>query len=160
MLKATFAAVMATAGLVLPAAAAEYRLGELVIEHPWSRATPSGMEVGAGFMTIRNDGDEPDRLVGGSAPFAGRVEIHRTTMDDGVMRMREVDGGLEIPAEGSVTLEPGGYHVMFMGLAEPLAEGDTVAATLDFARAGSVEVELPVAALGATRTDEHHEMTH
>ena len=128
----------------LPALANDYRVGSLVIDHPWSRATPAGAGVGAGYMVIRNEGDAPDRLVGGSAAFAGRVEIHEMAIQDGIMRMRALADGLEIPPGGSVTLEPGGYHVMFMQLQERLVEGEDRTATLEFANAGTVEVEFTV----------------
>ena len=152
-LACTLALAVATA---LPALAHDYRVGSLVIDHPWSRATPAGAGVGAGYMVIRNEGDTADRLVGGSAPFAGRVEIHEMAMQDGVMRMRALQDGLEIPPGGSVTLEPGGYHVMFMQLQEPLVEGEDRPATLEFANAGTVEVEFAVEGMAAGGMNHHH----
>jgi len=160
MLRTSLFAILVAVGGALPAEAHDYRLGGLVIDHPWSRATPPGAEVAGGFMTIRNEGEAADRLVGGSAGFANGVEVHRTTMDDGVMRMREVEGGLEIPAGESVTLEPGGYHVMFVGLAEPLVEGEARIATLAFERAGAVEVEFTVEAMGYGGRHDDGETTH
>jgi periplasmic copper chaperone A len=131
-----------------PALAQDVKAGDLTIENPWARATPKGADVGGGYLEIRNDGAAPDRLTGGSADFAG-LEIHEMKMDGGVMRMREVKEGLEIPAHGSVKLAPGGYHLMFTGLKRPLVKGDRVKATLSFAHAGAVTVEFPVVGVGA-----------
>jgi copper(I)-binding protein len=137
--------------LAVSAAAAlaqEFKAGDIVIEKPWARATPKGAEVGGGYLTIENKGATPDRLTGGSADFA-TVEIHEMKSENGVMEMREVTGGLSIPAHGSVGLAPGGYHIMFTHLAHPLAKGDTVKATLAFEHAGPVEVEFKVLGVGA-----------
>ncbi|MFW5834833.1 MAG: copper chaperone PCu(A)C, partial [Pseudomonadota bacterium] len=135
--------------LAWPGATEEVRVGDLLIERPWSRATPAGARVAGGYMVITNAGQEPDRLVGGIAPFAGRIEIHEMAMEGGVMRMRPLAEGLEIPAGGSVTLEPGGYHVMFMDLQEPLVEGEDRTATLEFRKAGTVDLDFAVAPMGA-----------
>ena len=137
------------AGLALPAFTREFRAGDLVIEEPWARATPAGAGVGAGYMVIRNTGAAPDRLVGGDAAFAGRIEIHEMAMRDGIMRMRELADGLEIPPGAAVTLEPGGYHVMFMQLEERLVEGEIRTMTLVFDDAGAVEITLPVRGMAA-----------
>src|SRR5271155_3763232 len=141
-----------TLGLAIgaaPALAQEFKAGDIVIETPWARATPKGAEVGGAYMTIENNGATPDRLTGGSADFA-TVEIHEMKSENGVMEMREVPGGLEIPAHGSVGLAPGGYHVMFTHLAHPLTKGDSIKATLNFEHAGPVEVEFSVMAIGAS----------
>ena len=145
--------ILAAAALLMaatPALADEVGLGALVLEEAWVRATPPAAEVAGGYVTITNTGDGPARLVGGEADFAGRVEIHEMAMADGVMRMRELADGLVVPAGGRVALEPGGYHVMFMDLAEPLVEGETVTATLDFAEAGRVALGFAVAPIGAS----------
>jgi copper(I)-binding protein len=131
-----------------PAAAEELKAGDLLIENPWARATPKGAAVGAGYLTIRNNGDAPDRLTGGTADFAG-VEVHEMSMAGGVMKMRELKDGLEIPAHGTVTLAPGGSHLMFTGLKQPLRKGEVAKATLSFDHAGSVAVEFPVEGVGA-----------
>lgn len=154
MIRTLFLSLVVAAATILPLAgggalAADYRVGDLVIETPWSRATPPNAPVAGGYMTITNEGDRPDRLVGGDAPFAGRVEIHEMAMDGDVMRMREIEGGLAIGPGETVTLEPGGFHVMFMDLSGSLAEGETVSVTLEFERAGSVTVDLSVAGMGA-----------
>ncbi len=140
--------------IAAPAWAEDIAHGELVITEPWSRATPAGAGVGAGYMLIRNEGETADRLVGGTAPFAGRIEIHEMAMTDGVMRMRALDDGLEIAPGESVTLEPGGYHVMFMELVEPLVEGEARAVTLEFAEAGPLELIFDVRSIAA-RAEDH-----
>lgn len=121
---------------------------DLVIESPWSRATPPGATVGAGYLVIRNTGKAADRLVGAATPAAAMVQIHEIRMADGEMQMREVEA-LEIPAGGSVRLEPGGLHLMLMDLTAPLVTGTTVPVTLEFAGAGPIPVELAVAPPGA-----------
>ncbi len=131
-----------------PALAQEIKAGDLTIEKPWARATPKGAEVGAGYLEIRNDGASADRLTGGSADFAG-VEIHEMKMEGGIMKMRELKDGLEIPAHGSVKLAPNGYHLMFTGLKRPLVKGESAKATLTFERAGAVSVDFAVQGVGA-----------
>jgi len=144
-----FTLALALALSAAPALAQEFKAGDIVIEKPWARATPKGAEVGAGYLTILNKGGAPDRLTGGAADFA-TVEIHEMKSENGVMQMRELTGGLDIPAHGSVGLAPGGYHLMFTHLAHPLNKGDSVKATLNFEHAGSVEVEFKVVGVGAS----------
>jgi periplasmic copper chaperone A len=134
-----------------PTLAQEFKAGDIVIEKPWARATPKGAEVGGAYLTIENKGAAADRLTGGSADFA-TVEIHEMKSENGVMQMREVPGGLEVPAHGSVGLAPGGYHIMFTHLAHALAKGDTIKATLTFEHAGPVAVEFKVLGVGAAGT--------
>jgi hypothetical protein len=126
-----------------------YKVGPLVIEAPWARATPAGAKVGAGYLKITNAGRQSDRLVGGSLPVAGGVEIHEMTMTDGIMRMRKLAQGLEIKPGQSVEFKPGGYHLMFTGLSEGLREKQAIKGTLVFETAGTVEVEYQVAPIGA-----------
>jgi len=133
--------------LAVPAVAQEVRAGDLVITQGWSRAAARGGQ-GAGYLSIANRGTAPDRLVAASSPAAPRVELHTHINDNGVMRMREVPG-IEIPPGQSVTLRPGGMHLMLMGLAEELRQGTTVPLTLRFERAGEVQVPLAVEAAGA-----------
>ena len=132
-----------------PSLAQDYKLGSIEIDHPWARATPKGATVGAGYMTITNKGAEAVRLMGGSVPFARRLEVHSMAMEGGVMKMREVKDGLEIKPGETVQLKPGGYHVMFVDLKQPLAQGDRVKVTLDFAQAGTIDVDYPVESIGA-----------
>jgi periplasmic copper chaperone A len=119
------------------------------VEKPFSRATPGGSKVGAGYMTIINKGNAADRLVSASSPAAGKVEIHEMTMQDGVMKMRELAGGFPIEAGKSASLAPHGTHLMLMDLKAPLKEGDKVPVTLNFEKAGKIEVTLDVQSIGA-----------
>jgi copper(I)-binding protein/uncharacterized protein YcnI len=130
-------------------AATSLRAGDLTIAQPWARATPGGARVAGGYLTVTNSGSTPDRLIGGSAAFAERVEIHEMATRNGVMTMRALSGGLAIAPGETVELKPGGLHVMFMGLRSPLAEGKAVTVTLEFERAGKVEVEMAVGGIGA-----------
>jgi len=132
-----------------PAIAQEFKAGDITIDNPWSRATPKGAEVGAGYLTIHNNGATPDRFTGGTADFAN-VEIHEMSMVGGVMKMRELKDGLAIPAHGAVTLAPNGYHLMFTGLKQPLTKGSVAKATLTFEHAGAIPVEFAVRAVGAS----------
>lgn len=131
------------------ASAQEFKAGALVINQPWSRATAGGAKVGAGYMTITNNGSQPDRLVGGSLPQAEKVEVHEMRLENNVMTMRPVPGGLEIKPGQTVKLEPGGYHVMFMQLKEPLKQGEVLKGELTFEKAGTVSVEYKVGTIAA-----------
>lgn len=124
--------------------------GPISVENAWSRATAEDVQVAVGYLTIRNNGDAPDRLVSASAIFAGQTEIHQTKMVDGVMQMRPVTDGVPIPAKGTVALEPNSYHLMFIRFKGPLKKGDAFLGTLTFEHAGNVEVTFHVEAMGAT----------
>lgn len=126
-------------------------LGDLVIEGAWTRQTPPRAKAGGAYARITNTGTADDRLVGGSAPFAGRVEIHEMAIDDGIMTMRKLKDGLTIPAGETVELKPGSYHVMLLDMTDPPRQGGTASLTLVFDKAGEVALELPVAAVGAPR---------
>ena len=139
------AAILLLGGTVL---AETYSAGGLQIGNPWARATPSGATVGAGYLTITNKGTEPDRLIGGSAAPASRFEVHSTIIENGVARMRPVSA-LEIKPGETIELKPGGMHVMFMGLKQPMKQGQKVKGTLVFEKAGTVAVEFTVQAAGA-----------
>ena len=121
---------------------------QIEVSAPWSRETAMGQDAGGAFMTITNTGEATDRLVGGSTPVAGEVQVHTVDMTDGIMRMRQLADGLEIPAGETVTLKPGSFHIMLMQLQEPLAQGTTVPLTLTFEQAGDMEVELAVQPIG------------
>ncbi|MEP4377846.1 MAG: copper chaperone PCu(A)C [Alphaproteobacteria bacterium] len=131
-----------------PAGAHEEKSEHLTISHPWSRATAPSQKVGAVFMTIKTKGNNTDRLIGARSPDAETVQIHNHTMVDGVMRMRPVDG-VTIPAEGEAVLEPGGFHIMLIGLKAPLFEETVIPLTLEFENAGKVEIEAVIEAAGA-----------
>ncbi len=126
-----------------------YALGALRIEAPFTRATPGGAKVAGGYMRITNTGKVADRLVGGTLAAAGRFEVHEMAVRDGVMTMRPLDKGLEIPAGGTVDLKPGGLHAMFMDLKAGLKEGDRVKGSLVFEKAGSIEIEYAVGSIAA-----------
>lgn len=130
-------------------AAASFRVGDLTIEQPWTRATLPGAKVAGGYMRITNTGKTADRLIGGSFDLSGILEVHEMSMDNGVMRMRALEKGLEIPPGGTVDLKPGGYHLMFIDLKGRVPEGQKVAGRLKFEKAGEVAVEYHVTAPGA-----------
>ena len=136
-------AALAVAGMATLALAHEYKVAEIEIDHPWARPTAPTATVGAAYLSLKNDGKTDDRLVAASSPAAEKVELHSMTMMSGVMTMRQVPA-IEVQAGRTVTLEPGGLHLMLIGLKEPLKEGARVPATLSFERAGSVSVELIV----------------
>ena len=134
--------------LTTPALAHEEKSEHLTIYHPWARATASSQKVGAVFMKISTNGTNSDRLIGGHSPDAEIVQIHSHTMDNGIMRMRPVDG-IIIPAEGQAVLLPGGFHLMLIGLKAPLFEETVIPLTLEFEKAGSIEIGVVVEAAGA-----------
>lgn len=133
-----------------------YKIGDLVVTAPWARATPKGAPVAGGYLRITNTGSAPDRLIGGTFPDANRVEVHTMTMEDGVMRMRPLDQGLEIKPGQTVELKPGGLHLMFMGFNGQLKAGTQAKGTLTFDKAGSVDVTYQIAPLGAPGPKMHH----
>jgi copper(I)-binding protein len=132
-----------------PACAQEVKAGDLVITQAWSRATPGGAKVGGGYLTIENKGSAPDRLIGGSADVADKVQVHEMAMNNGVMTMRPLDKGLVIEPGKTVKLAPGGYHLMLLDLKSPLKQGDKLPVTLEFERAGKVSLSLDVQGIGA-----------
>ncbi|MCC6888964.1 MAG: copper chaperone PCu(A)C [Hyphomicrobiales bacterium] len=137
--------------LLMVAGAAQsetYSTGSVEVYQPWARASPKGATVGAGYLTIINKGTESDRLVGGSAEPATRFEVHTMVMEGGVARMRPVSG-IDLKPGATVELKPGGLHVMFMGLKQPLVQGQRVKGTLVFEKAGTLAVEFVVQAVGA-----------
>jgi len=129
--------------------AADFRLGSLEIDQPWTRATPPTAKAGGGFVTIINKGTTADRLVAARSAASDKVEIHEMKMDGSVMRMRELEKGVEIPPGGTVVLKPGGYHIMFMELKAPFAKDTKVPVTLVFEKAGTIDVPFTVEAMGA-----------
>ena len=146
----------------------EYKVGDLVIDHPYARSTPPFSPVGGGFMTITNNGKEADRLISGTSTFADTVEIHEMVMVEGVMKMNQLESGLEIPAGETVTLKPGSYHLMFIGLQEQLKPDEKRKGLVKFEKAGDIEIEFIVkdiakmmdhAAMGEMKHDEK-EMDH
>lgn len=146
-------AALSAVGLLMaaPSTAHETHIhaGALSIEQPWARATPPAAKVGGGYLVITNTGETDDRLVSASADYAARVEIHEMSMVNDVMRMRPLKDGLTLPAGATVALQPGGFHIMLMGLKEPLVEGERRPLTLVFETAGAVTVDLTVESMRA-----------
>ena len=130
----------------------------IAVEQPWARATPAGAQTGAAYMTLDNKASSTDRLTGASSDVADKLQIHEMTVVNGVMQMRELAGGLPIPAGGSVTLKPGSYHIMLIGLKKPLTPGETFPLTLTFEKAGNISVTVPVQAMGAMQDNKGHGM--
>jgi len=150
MITRRFSLAAAIALLAVPAIAHDYKLGTLEVSHPWTRATPPTAQAGGGFLTVTNKGTTSDRLVAVRSSASDKVEIHEMKMDGNVMRMRELEKGLEIPAGATVMLKPGGFHIMFMGLKAPFAKDAKVPVTLVFEKAGNLDIALDVEALGAS----------
>jgi len=145
-------------GLACPAVSqtASYKLGDLLIQAPWARATPAGAKVGGAYLKISNNGAQPDRLVGGSLTGAREVEVHEMSTSNNVMKMRHLKDGLEIKPGQTVELKPGGYHLMLTGLSDGLKQGQKVKGSLTFEKAGTVEVEYAVAPVGAATGGHMH----
>lgn len=158
MLRRSFLAASAAPLFGAPTAAQQHhhgaaRAGDLTIQQPWTRAAGQGATA-AGFMEISNRGSSTDRLLSASSPVARTMELHSMIRDGDVMRMRAVDA-IEIRTGQTVTLRPGGFHLMLIGLSQPLRQGETVPVTLRFERAGEVQVTLPVQAAGAREPTPH-----
>jgi copper(I)-binding protein len=152
-----FASILAAAviGLSGAASAHEYKVGPIEIGHPWARATT--INVTAAFMTLHNTGKTADRLVSVSTPVAKKAALHVMAMKNGVARMHRVDGIAVAPGK-TVVLEPGGFHIMLMGLRYPVKKGFKVPLTLRFEKAGIITVRAEVAkpgAMGPADDDEH-----
>lgn len=126
-----------------PGQSTAMQVGDLAIEGAWARASMAGMKMGAGYLTIANEGKADDELLSASSPVADEVEIHLSQMQDGVMRMREV-GATAVPAGQRVRFLPGGLHLMFMGLKSPFEAGQSIPVTLRFREAGEVTVSFKV----------------
>jgi hypothetical protein len=143
------------AGLSSPVSAHEYRVGDLHIDHPWTRATAAPGGAGGGYLVIRNTGREPDRLIRAETPAARTTELHTMSMEGGVMRMRPVQD-IPIPPGGEVRLAPGGLHVMFLNTTRRFQQGQKIPVRLVFERAGAIDVEFHVEAPGARSSGHHH----
>jgi copper(I)-binding protein len=128
----------------------DVKAGDLVVSNIWARA--SATPTGAIYFTVADRGPAADALIGISTDLAAQSMLHQSILEDGVSKMRMVKI-IDIPAHGSVSLQPGGYHVMLMGLKSPLKAGTRIDATLTFARAGSVIIHVPVRGLGEGAPD-------
>ena len=149
------ALAIATLGLLASGAIAQtpqfYRAGDLEIHQPWTRATPKGAPVAGGYVKITNTGKSADRLTGATFATAAMVQIHSMTVTGGVMKMQHIDGGLEIKPGKTVTLKPGGLHLMFMRLRSGVSMGKPVKGSLVFEKAGIVNITFQVMPIGATK---------
>lgn len=154
---ATLALLGYISSVPVMATAHEFRVGDIRIVHPWARATPPGARVGAGYLTVVNKGSIDDQLIEASSSTIAGIEIHATETGGGISRMRAIPGGLPIPADGRVSLEPGGTHLMLVEPTKPLVQGELVRSTLRFKRAGTVEVEFVVDAIGAPKSASEHD---
>ena len=157
--------MLAAAAIVLSAStgafAGDYKVGTLEIGNPWSRATPGGATIGAGYLTIKNAGTASERLVGGSTDVANDFQFHRTTMDGDVSKIHEMKNGVEIKPGETVEFKPGAAHLMFVKLKHPLRQHDVIKGTLIFERAGAVDIEYTIGSIGAQTADQHtHGATH
>ena len=150
MIMRAFASALLLAAIATGAPAYDHTAGSIRIDDPWTRATPKNAPVAGGYVKITNTGTTPDRLTGGSVEVAKRFEIHEMKMDGGVMKMRELKEGLDIAPGATVELKPGSYHIMMMNLSRPLTRGEKVRGSLNFERAGKVDVEFAVEAIGAS----------
>ena len=135
---------MKTLYTVLALCLATPSFAEMVIKDPYARASRPGAPTGAAFFMIENTGDTGDRLIAATSPVAKMVELHTHIQDGDVMRMRPIEGGIEIPAGETHELARGGDHVMLMGLTETLEDGSEIEVTLTFEEAGEVTLVIPV----------------
>lgn len=147
--------LLAFLALVL-AAGAGTASADIRIDNAWARATPPGIDRGAGYMTLHNDGEQTRTLTGGTAGWAERIEIHESREVDGQMRMQALPAGLTLEPGGAVELAPMGLHLMIMGLDEPLTEGDTRSLTLEFRNGETREAQLDIRAPDGTAGQHSH----
>ena len=138
--------------LLLAATAAQ---AQVEVDKAWARATAPGAPVAGGYMTIRNKGSAPDRLIGASSSAAAKVELHVHLKEGDVVKMRQVPA-YDIPANGSFELKPGGAHLMFVQIARPFKEGEKVPVKLRFEKAGEVSVDFSVGRLAAMAPPDAH----
>ena len=130
--------------LLLAASAAH---AQVEVDKAWARATPPGAPVAGGYVTIRNKGSTPERLIGASSSAAAKVELHVHLKEGEIVKMRQVPA-YDVPANGSFELKPGGAHLMFIQIARPFKEGDKIPVKLRFEKAGEVSVDFAVGRLG------------
>lgn len=154
-MKKQFALLALTASLFgATAFAADYKVGNISVDHVWARATPAAVKNGAAFMTLSNSG-AADKLLSVTGNVSKEIQIHSMVSEAGMMRMREVKS-LEVPASGKVELKPGGYHVMLMGLPDGLKDGAKFPLTLKFEKAGEVTVQVSVEKAGMDHSEHKH----
>lgn len=132
--------------------------GSISVKDGWARARTSTAKVGGAYVTVHNMGEEDDRLIGAKSRISKKTEIHTTKMTDGVMKMMSVKGGIEVKAGKMVMMKPGGYHIMFMGLKEPITKGKSFPVTLIFEKAGEIAIMVSVKEAGAMGSMDHGKM--
>lgn len=152
-------ALISLTTLAAPVMAHEYRLGDIEVMHPFAPPTPPGAPMAAGYLEIINHGQHDERFLGGDVTFAHELQLHETTVEGDVSRMRQITDGMLIPAGTTVKFQPMGKHLMFTDLAEPLVDGDRKKATLTFEKAGELEVEFAIEHADAASTS-HDDMSH
>ena len=130
------------------AMATDYKAGSLTISSPWSRATPKGAQTAIGYMTIKNNGTTLDRLIAGSVDVAASFQLHSMTMENGISKMRDLNG-IDIKPGQTIEFKPGGSHAMFVNLKHPLSKGEHFKGTLIFEHAGTLQIEYDVEGVGA-----------
>ena len=155
LLPAVAAVALTAVAAISMARGHDIKIGEVVVTSAWARATPPGASVGAAYVTLHNGGGADDRLLSAASPAARRVAPHLTREENGVAAMRPL-GDLVVPAGGTLEMKPGATHLMLMGLAAPLKEGDSVPLTLVFEKAGAVTIPLEVAPIGADLSGHQH----
>jgi len=131
----------------------------IVVEPPWARATPAGARTGAVYVTLANNGSSSDRLLSAATPVADQVQFHSTSEENGVSRMREMRT-VEVTPGARVAFSPGGMHIMLVGLKQPLKEGQTFPMTLNFEKAGKIDLMVPIAKVGAMQGGDMGSMNH
>lgn len=129
---------------------------EISVTSPFSRASAPTAKAGAAFLTINVDAGN-DKLLGGSTPVAEKVELHTHLMENGIAKMRPVEGGIAVAAGTPTELKPGGLHIMLIGLKAPLKQGESFPLTLNFEKAGAVTVSVPVQGPGAKAPMAEHD---
>ncbi len=134
--------------MAMPATAQRYKIGDIEILHPWTRATPRGVKVSSGYLYINNHSNTPDRLISVSTNGVQTTEIHSMVVVNDIMNMEKMHNGIEIPGNGEISLKPGGNHIMFMGLLQPFKVGEKIGAKLTFEKAGTISIDFSVNALG------------
>jgi len=150
MTLAAIAGLITIGSFMLPATASDQGShSQIEVDEAWARARTATAKVAGAFMEIENKSSEDDRLISATAEISERVELHTTKMKDGMMRMMQMKEGIVIPAGEEVKFQPGGYHVMFLGLKGKLEEGSMFPVTLTFEKAGDIEVMVHVKASGA-----------
>jgi len=147
--------VLALTGAALGQHAAPVTVGDITVSDGFSRATLPNAPVGGGYFTITNAGTTDDVLLSATSPAAKQVQLHEMRMENDVMRMRQLEDGIAVPAGASVSLAPGGLHLMLMGLNAPLVEGETVPVTLTFEKAGTLQTTLQIGGIAAAAHAHH-----